>query len=111
MNIKKLLLIAALAVAVPFTTIADDKAPKKAVAAAKEAKDAKQAPKAASKVLDINTASQAELEALPTIGKAKAAKIIAGRPWKGKDDLVAKKILSDADYAKVKDMIIAKQAK
>ena len=109
MNIKRLLLVAALAVAVPFTTIADDKAPKKAVAAAKEAKETPKA--AAAKVLDINTASQAELEALPTIGKVKAAKIIAGRPWKGKDDLVAKKILSDADYAKVKDMIIAKQAK
>lgn len=105
MNIKRLLVIAALAVAVPFTSLADDKAPKKAVAAAREA------PKAAAKVLDINTATQAELEALPAIGKAKATKIIAGRPWKGKDDLVAKKILTDADYAKVKDMIIAKQPK
>ena len=107
---NRLLLIAALAIAVPFTSLADDKAPKKAVAAAKEA--TKEAPKpAAAKVLDLNKASLAELEALPTIGKAKAAKIIAGRPWKGKDDLVAKGILSDADYAKVKDMIIAKQAK
>ena len=104
MNIKRLLLIAALAIAVPFTIVADDKAAgKKAAAPA--------AKPAAAKLVDINTASQADLEALPTIGKAKAAKIIAGRPWKGKDDLVAKKILSDADYAKVKDMIIAKQAK
>ena len=99
MNIKRLLLVGALALAVQLTGIADDKAPKKATTAA------------STKPLDINTASQAELEALPTIGKVKAAKIIAGRPWKGKDDLVAKKILSDADYAKVKDMIIAKQAK
>ena len=110
MNINRLLVISALAVAMPFTTLADDKAPKKAVAAAKSAKETPKAA-AAAKVLDINKASQAELEALPTIGKAKAAKIIAGRPWKGKDDLVAKGILSDADYAKVKDMIIAKQAK
>lgn len=102
---KRLLLIAALALGVPFLNLADDKAPKKAIAAAKEA------PKAATKMVDVNTASQAELEALPTIGKAKATKIIAGRPWKGKDDLVAKGILSDADYAKVKDMIIAKQVK
>ena len=102
----KFAVIAALAMAMPFTSLAvDDKAPKKAVAAAKEA------PKAAASVLDINKASQSELEALPTIGKAKAAKIIAGRPWKGKDDLVAKGILSDAEYAKVKDLIIAKQAK
>jgi competence protein ComEA len=101
MNIKRLLLIAVLACAVPFTSLADDKAPK-AAAAAKPA---------AAKQVDINSASAADLEALPTIGKAKSAKIIAGRPWKGKDDLVAKGILSPADYAKVKDMIIAKQAK
>ena len=100
MNFKRLLLIAALAVAVPFTSVADDKAPKPA---------ATKAP--AAKPLDINSASQAELEALPTIGKVKAGKIIAGRPWKGKDDLVTQKILTPADYAKVKDMIIAKQPK
>ena len=94
MNLNRLLLIAALAVAMPFTTLADDKAPKKAVAAAKEA------PKAAAKLLDLNSATQAELEALPTIGKAKATKILAGRPWTGKDDLVAKNILSAADYLK-----------
>ena len=106
MNINRLLLVAALAMTIPVSSFADDKAPKKAVAAAKEMPKA-----AAGKALDINTATQAELEALPTIGKVKAGKIIAGRPWKGKDDLVAKGILSDADYAKVKDMIIAKQAK
>lgn len=109
MNIKRLLLVAALAVGVPFTSLADDKVPAKAAAAAKEAKAA--APAKSGKLLDLNTASRAELEALPAIGKVKAGKIIAGRPWKGKDDLVAKGILSDADYAKVKDMIIAKQAK
>jgi DNA uptake protein ComE-like DNA-binding protein len=104
MNIKNLLLIAALSAALPFTcSAADDKAPAKAATPAKTA--------ASSKQVDINSASAADLEALPTIGKAKSAKIIAGRPWKGKDDLVAKGILSAADYAKVKDMIIAKQAK
>jgi competence protein ComEA len=106
MNIKRFLLVAALAVALPFTSVADDKAPKAATAAKTPAAKAP-----AAKPLDINSASQAELEALPTIGKVKAAKIIAGRPWKGKDDLVAKNILSAADYAKVKDMIIAKQPK
>lgn len=99
MKMNRLLLIAALAMALPFTSLADDKAPKTAAAAKP----------AASKLVDINSASAAELAALPTIGKAKSAKIIAGRPWKGKDDLVAKGILSTADYAKVKDMIIAKQ--
>jgi DNA uptake protein ComE-like DNA-binding protein len=103
MNIKNLLLITAISAALSFAgTPADDKAPAKA-APAKTA--------ASSKQVDINSASAADLEALPTIGKAKSAKIIAGRPWKGKDDLVAKGILSAADYAKVKDMIIAKQTK
>jgi DNA uptake protein ComE-like DNA-binding protein len=102
MTINRLLLIAALAAALPFSSFADSKAAPKAPAGKTTA---------AAKQVDINTASAAELEALPTIGKAKSAKIIAGRPWKGKDDLVAKGILSAADYAKVKDMIIAKQGK
>jgi DNA uptake protein ComE-like DNA-binding protein len=74
-------------------------------------KPAKPPAASAAKVLDINSATQAELEALPAIGKVKASKIIAGRPFKGKDDLVGKGILSAAEYAKVKDLIIAKQAK
>lgn len=89
-----------------FTLCADDKAAaKKAPAKAAE----KAAVAAPAKVLDINSAKVDELEALPAIGKAKAAKIVAGRPFKGKDELVSKKILTDAEYAKVKDLIIAKQ--
>lgn len=107
MNIKRLLLIAALALAVPFTIIADDKVPAKAAAAAKEAKAAPKAA-AAAKVLDINSATQAQLEALPGIGPAYATKIIKGRPYKGKDDIV-KAGVPQATYDKVKDMIIAKQ--
>lgn len=67
------------------------------------------APAAASALVDINSASKAELEGLPVIGKAKAAKIIAGRGFKSKEELVTKKILTDAEYAKIKDLIIAKQ--
>lgn len=99
-------LIGILALLAAFTLSADDKAAaKKAPAKAAE----KAAPAAAAKVLDINSAKQDELEALPVIGKAKASKIVAGRPYKGKDELVTKKILTDAEYAKVKDLIIAKQ--
>ena len=100
MKFSRLILIAALALAVPVFS-ADSKAAPKTPAT--------KAPAGA--LVDINTATAAELEALPAIGKVKAAKIIAGRPWKGKDDLVTKKILSAADYAKVKYQIIAKQAK
>lgn len=69
--------------------------------------DAKAAPKPA--MVDINKATEAELEALPGIGKALAPKIVAGRPYAKKSDLVSKKILTQATYDKVKGHIVAHQ--
>ncbi len=63
----------------------------------------------AAKVVDINTATADEMSALPVIGDAIAKKIVAGRPYKGKDDLVKNKILTAKEYAKIKEKIIAKQ--
>ena len=85
---------------------ADAKAAAKpdAKADAKPAADAKKEP------LDINSATVKELAALPKIGDAKAAAIIKGRPWGGKDDLVKKNVLTKAEYTAIKDLIIAKQA-
>jgi DNA uptake protein ComE-like DNA-binding protein len=86
---------------------ADTSKAKAAPQAASQASASSQAAKP--KLVDINSASKAELKKLPGITDADAAKIIAGRPYGSKAHLVTRNIIDSAVYEKLKQQIVARQ--
>ena len=112
-NIIRTVLIAALLLSSSVCLAAEGKsaAPAEATGKAKtsernvQGKDAKTAPV---KLVDINSAAKAELKKLPGIGDAEADKIIAGRPYLSKADLVTRNIVPRGVYENLKRQVIAK---
>ena len=99
---KKLIAAAAIGLlAATGTAFAKDE-PKKPAAAT--------APAKAEALVDLNSASRDELMKLKGVGDARADAIIKGRPYKGKNELLDKKIVPENVYNDIKDKVIAKQA-
>jgi competence protein ComEA len=107
---RKLQLAAALILSMFVAAPAFAQTPAPKAPAATAAPAAKMAPApAATALVDINSATKAELDALPQIGSARADAIIKGRPYKGTNELIDKKIIPQNAYDAIKDKVIAKQ--
>jgi competence protein ComEA len=68
-------------------------------------------PAAKSAMVDLNSATAAELKALPGITDTDASKIIQNRPYTDEAQLVSKKVVSETTYDRIKDHVVAKHPK
>ena len=82
----------------------------KGTPAAKPVAAAKATPAAHADLMDINSATEDQLKTLPGVDVVYAGKIVAGRPYKNKTELLTRKIVPRATYQKIRDKIIAKQS-
>lgn len=114
-TVSILLTVAALLLLASLTCAADIKPPAakpvvdSAKAGTKSAPETKGTVK--KELVDINSASDAELKAIPGLGDAYVAKIIVNRPYANKTQLKSRKVVPDTLYEKIKDLVIAKQPK
>jgi DNA uptake protein ComE-like DNA-binding protein len=60
-------------------------------------------------LVDLNHASRAELRALPGMGDAYVERIIRGRPYTAKNELVVKGILPAEAYGRIQDLVVARR--
>ena len=107
--LRSLIAAAAIAFAVPSVAQTPASQAPAAVSPAKSKAAPAAAPAANAPLLDINTASLEDLQALKGVGDVRAKAIVAGRPYKGKDELWQKKIVPKGVYKNIKDQIVAKQ--
>jgi len=100
-----------LAIAPAFAQTGTTAKPNTSRQAASPAKTAKAATKVpAAKLIDLNSATPDQLKTLPGISDGYAQKIVDGRPYRVKTDLVRKNIVPQATYDKISGMVIARQA-
>jgi hypothetical protein len=106
---ERLLNILLLALSLVFANTALAASPPNGASTAKTQKSEKRKQSSKSEKLDVNSASKEELDALPGIGETYAQKIIDGRPYRSKNELVSKGVLPSSIYDNIKDQITARR--